>query len=76
MTEALRRVLAYEFDTLGVPQVSASCHLPNIGSARVMEKAGMRFTHVSAGPDMGGTWREQNQFRITREEWARLRQES
>ncbi len=42
MTEALLGVFRHEFDTLGIPQLSANCRVANIGSARAMEKAGMR----------------------------------
>jgi [ribosomal protein S5]-alanine N-acetyltransferase len=73
MTEVLRGVFAYEFDTLGVPQLAANCHPPNIGSSRAMEKGGMRYTHSSRGPDMDGNWWEQNHYRITRDEWNALK---
>lgn len=73
MTEVLRSIFAYEFDTLGVPQLSANCHPSNIGSSRAMEKAGMRFTHFDRGPNMYGNWQEQNHYRITRDEWDALK---
>lgn len=73
MTEVLQRVFAHEFDTLGVPHLTANCDPSNIGSARAMEKAGMRYTHSNIGPDMEGNWQEQNHYRITRDEWNILR---
>lgn len=75
MTEVLQRVFAHEFDTLGVPQLTANCDPSNVGSARAMEKAGMRYTHSSIGPDMEGRWQEQDHYRITGDEWNGLSKE-
>ena len=72
MTEVLQRICAHEFDTVGVPQLSANCHPSNVGSSRVMQKVGMRYTHSSLGPDQGGHWRVQDHYRITRDEWRAL----
>lgn len=69
MTEVLRGVFAYEFDTLGLPQLSANCRAQNIGSARAMEKAGMRRTHSDDGADFEGNWSDRHHYRITRDEW-------
>uniref|UniRef100_UPI00322215F1 GNAT family N-acetyltransferase n=1 Tax=Intrasporangium sp. TaxID=1925024 RepID=UPI00322215F1 len=41
-TEALRALLRYSFETLGVHRVVASCFLENEASWRLMERAGMR----------------------------------
>ena len=43
MTEALQAVLAFEFETLATPRIFATCETANPASARVMEKAGMRY---------------------------------
>lgn len=75
MTEVLRSIFAYEFDTLGVPQLTANCHPTNIASARVMVKAGMRFTHAGRAIGMGGHWQDQNHYCITRNEWNDLKGE-
>jgi [ribosomal protein S5]-alanine N-acetyltransferase len=42
-SEALRAVLDFSFRSLGARRVSAWCWADNRASARVMEKAGMRF---------------------------------
>jgi ribosomal-protein-alanine N-acetyltransferase len=42
MTEALKEVLAYAFDRLGLNRVEGLCICENRAAARVMEKAGMR----------------------------------
>ncbi|WP_368072387.1 GNAT family N-acetyltransferase [Paenibacillus sp. HGF5] len=39
-------ILDFGFDELGLVRIEARCHLDNIGSARVMEKTGMRFEGV------------------------------
>lgn len=69
MTEVLRGIFAYEFDTLGVPQLSANCCAPNIGSARVMEKSGMRREKSDYSADFEGNWSHRHHYRITRVEW-------
>ncbi len=69
MTEATRAVFAHEFDTLGVPQLSATCRAPNVASARVMEKAGMRRVNSDYGVDFEGNWSHRSHYRITRDEW-------
>jgi len=44
-TEAARAVLAYAFSALDCARVTAATDVPNVASARVMERLGMRFTH-------------------------------
>ena len=41
MTDAARTVVAYGFETLGLHRIQATCLPHNVGSYRVMEKAGM-----------------------------------
>lgn len=41
MTEAVREMIAYGFREKGLNRIQAMCEIPNIGSARVMEKVGM-----------------------------------
>lgn len=43
MTEAVQAILAFGFRTLHAQRIFAECQPPNIASARVMEKAGMRY---------------------------------
>ena len=45
-TEALRKVLEYLTENEGIPCVTAWCAAENIGSRRVLEKAGMRLVHT------------------------------
>jgi [ribosomal protein S5]-alanine N-acetyltransferase len=46
MTEALRAVVDFAFTLPGMYRVWALCDVENIGSARVMEKAGMEFEGI------------------------------
>lgn len=45
-TEALRKVLEYLTENEGIPYVTAWCASENIGSRRVLEKAGMRLVRT------------------------------
>ena len=59
MTEALRAVLDFAFSLPGMYRVWAVCDVENVGSARVMEKAGLSFEgilrrhtiHPNVGPE-------------------------
>jgi RimJ/RimL family protein N-acetyltransferase len=42
MSEAVQRAIAFGFQDLELNRIHAECFVENIGSARVMEKAGMR----------------------------------
>lgn len=46
MTEAARAVVAYGLGTLGLRRIQATCLPHNVGSYRVMEKAGMTFEGI------------------------------
>ncbi|RUS47940.1 GNAT family N-acetyltransferase [Cohnella sp. AR92] len=43
MTEVVRRILEFSFKELELVRVEARCHPDNLGSAKVMEKSGMKF---------------------------------
>ncbi|MGC4191462.1 MAG: GNAT family N-acetyltransferase [Thermomicrobiales bacterium] len=49
MTDAARTVVAYGFETLGLHRIQATCLPHNVGSYRVMEKAGMTFEGILRG---------------------------
>lgn len=46
MTEAVREIIAYGFRVKRLNRIQALCEIPNLGSARVMEKAGMTFEGI------------------------------
>jgi len=48
-TEALKKVLAYLTENEGISCVTAWCAAGNIGSRRVLEKAGMYLVHTEKG---------------------------
>jgi RimJ/RimL family protein N-acetyltransferase len=41
--EAVRSLLGFGFETLGLHRIYGECHPDNVASARVMEKVGMRY---------------------------------
>lgn len=42
-TEALRRIVKFGFETIGLHRVFSGCDIENIASKKIMEKVGMRF---------------------------------
>jgi RimJ/RimL family protein N-acetyltransferase len=54
MREALQAVLAFEFDTLGTPWITATHSILNPASGRVMRAVGMRYSHTIADTDAAG----------------------
>lgn len=69
MTEVLRAVLAYEFDTLGTLRLHATCDIANIASARVMEKVGMSRSKTVYDADFEGNWGHRHHYTITEAEY-------
>ena len=71
MTEAAREVVEFGFERLDLNRIEARCEVPNVASARVMEKLGMSYE---------GTLREQmytkgrfcdlKLYSILRREWT------
>lgn len=64
MTEALGAVLAFEFEQLGTQRIFATCETPNGASARVMEKAGMRYEGTFYDADFEGNWADRHRYAI------------
>jgi len=64
MTEALRAVLAYEFEMLGTQRIFATCETSNRASARVMEKAGMRYEGTFDDTDSEGNQALRHRYAI------------
>ena len=70
MTEAIRAIIAFGFRELGLNRIQARCDVPNIGSARVMEKAGMSFEGVLRQQLFSkGSYRDMKMYSILRSEW-------
>jgi ribosomal-protein-alanine N-acetyltransferase len=43
MTEVTRKIISFGFEMMKLVRIEASCHPLNLGSAKVMEKAGMTY---------------------------------
>jgi len=43
MTEVVKRIVEFGFEKMNLIRIEACCLLCNIGSAKVMEKVGMRY---------------------------------
>lgn len=48
-TEAAKAIIRFGFDYLGLHRIQATCRADNVGSYRVMEKAGLRFEGIMRG---------------------------
>lgn len=46
MTEVVSRIIQFGFEDIGLERIQAKCMVNNIGSAKVMEKAGMKFEGI------------------------------
>jgi RimJ/RimL family protein N-acetyltransferase len=70
-TEAARAVIRYGFDTLRLRRLEAMCFVDNLPSARVLEKAGMRFEERrDAHVLKDGLSRDVLVYGIARQEWT------
>ena len=68
--EALRAVLGFAFERLGLETVWAEHFGPNGASGAVMRKAGMKYTGTEVGKyEKNGVIFDVPQYRITRKEW-------
>jgi ribosomal-protein-alanine N-acetyltransferase len=75
-TEAARRVVEHAFLTLDLHRVQAICLPENRGSARVMEKAGLRFEGTLRGYVLHGErFEHRAMYAIVRAEWDAARAE-
>lgn len=71
-TEALRELLRYCFQNLGVHRVTANCFLDNDTSWRLMERVGMRreLHAVRDALHRSGRWLDTVAYAILEEEWS------
>ncbi|MDB6078499.1 MAG: acetyltransferase [Akkermansiaceae bacterium] len=69
-TEALREILRYGFEELGLLRIHASHMMENAASGRVMQKAGMRFEGVIAqGCRRGDEIHDKVTYTLFADEW-------
>jgi ribosomal-protein-alanine N-acetyltransferase len=73
MTEAVRAVIAFGFERMALNRIEARCIVANIGSARVMEKNGMRLEGVIRQQVFAkGAFHDLKLYSILRREWLAL----
>ena len=69
-TEAASAIVDFGFSALGGTRVSAWCWEENVASARVLEKAGLRFVQRLEETDSAsGTAIQGREYALRREEW-------
>ena len=69
-TEASRELLRLAFDTLGLHRVIGRVEARNIGSARVLEKLGMRReAHLIENEYVKGEWQSELVYAMLAREW-------
>ncbi|TIC81297.1 GNAT family N-acetyltransferase [Nocardioides sp. GY 10113] len=74
-TEAVRELLRYCFEELGVRRVVAQCFLDNEPSWRLMERVGMRREAHTVRADLhrSGRWLDSLSYAVLADEWAAAR---
>jgi RimJ/RimL family protein N-acetyltransferase len=72
-TEAAREMVRFGFEELGLHRIWSWCVAENVGSARVLEKVGMRQEgYLREKEYFKGRWWDQRQFAILDHEWQAL----
>jgi RimJ/RimL family protein N-acetyltransferase len=70
-TEAARPLLAFAFETLGLHRVVGQLEPRNVGSARVLEKLGMRReAHLVENEWVKGEWQSELVYAMLEREWT------
>ncbi len=70
-TEAVRAVIAFGFNMMGLNRIEARCDPLNVASVRVMEKAGMKFEGaLRQQMFVKGVYVDRMMYSILRAEWA------
>ncbi len=71
MAEAVRAVIAFGFERMQLLRVEALCELPNLASARVLEKVGMSQEAILRHYMISkGTPRDLKMYAVLKDEWA------
>ncbi len=69
-TEAAQALVKFGFEQLGLHRIYATCDSLNPGSARVMQKCGMRFEgEFKEDMLIKGSWRDTKLYAILENEW-------
>lgn len=70
MTEAAGRITAFGFESMKLNRVEARCEVPNVGSARVMQKIGMSYEGILRQQMfVKGKYQDLMMYSILRSEW-------
>lgn len=70
MTEGVREIIAYGFRQKGINRIQALCEIPNIGSARVLEKVGMTYEGILREYMIQhGAYRDMKMYAILKKDW-------
>jgi [ribosomal protein S5]-alanine N-acetyltransferase len=69
-TEAAAALVREGFTTLGLRRIFATCEIGNLGSMRVLEKAGLRHARIlQRCKEAKGRWWDMHLYELRREEW-------
>lgn len=69
-TEAVREIICFGFQELGLHRIFATCHPANIASVRVMQKNGMQQEgYLRQHHWIKGEWRDSWLYAILEDEW-------
>ncbi|MDZ8104634.1 MAG: GNAT family protein [Nostoc sp. DedQUE12a] len=69
-TEAVREIISFGFQELGLHRIFATCHPANIASVRVMQKNGMQQEgYLRQHHWIKGEWRDSWLYAILEDEW-------
>lgn len=72
-TEVLKAVFAFAFDKMEMQTIAADHMSENVGSGKVMQKAGMHFvTKHTAKYEKNGRYYDAEEYRITADDWKNL----
>ena len=76
-TEAAQEIVRFGFEELGLQRIWAECVAENIGSARVLEKVGMRQEgYLTEKEYYKGRWWHQRLFAVLDREWKSFKGQS
>jgi len=70
-TEALKSILNFGFNEVGLHRIEAGCAIDNIGSVKVLEKSGMiKEGHKRKVLPLKTGWSDSYEYAILEEDWS------
>ena len=73
-TEAVKTILGFGFNQLQLHRIEAGCAVENIGSIKVLEKAGFtKEGHTRKLLPIRGEWHDNFGFAILEEDWQKIK---